>query len=43
MPQLGHYDLNLTSDLVSRNCIESCAYLLIALRLEFKMWCLNVS
>ena len=33
IPQLGHYDLELDPyDLVSRNCIESGAYLLFSLR-----------
>ena len=32
IPQLGHYDLELDLyDLVSRNCIESGAYLLFSL------------
>ena len=35
--------LNLTSDLVSRNCIESDAYLLYYLRKEFQIWCVNAS
>ena len=35
--------LNLTSDLVFRNCIESGAYLLYSLRKEFQIWCLNAS
>ena len=35
--------LNLTSDLVSRNCIESGAYLLYSLRKEFQIWCVNAS
>ena len=35
--------LNLTSDLVSRNCIESGAYLLYSLRQEFQLWCVNTS
>ena len=33
--------LNLTSDIVSRNCIESGAYLLYSLRLEFQNRCVN--
>ena len=32
VPKLGHCDLELTSDLVSRNCNESGAYLLYSLR-----------
>ena len=35
--------LNLTSDLVSKNCIESGAYLLHSLRYEFQIWCVNAS
>ena len=35
--------LNLTSDLVSRNCIESGAYLLYSLRYEFQIWCVDKS
>ena len=35
--------LTLTSDLVSRNCIESGTYLLYALRLEFRICCENAS
>ena len=35
--------LNLTSDLISRNCIESGAYLLYSLRIEFQIWCVNAS
>ena len=35
--------LNLTSDLVSRKCIESGAYLLYSLRKEFQIWCVNAS
>ena len=35
--------LNLTSDLVSRNCIESGAYLLYSLSQEFQLWCVNTS
>ena len=35
--------LNLTSDLVSRNCIESGACLLYSLRKEFQIWCVNAS
>ena len=35
--------LNLTSDLVSSNCIEFGAYLLYSFRLEFQIWCLNAS
>ena len=35
--------LDLTSDLVSRNCIESGAYLLYYLRKEFQIWCVNAS
>ena len=35
--------LNLTSDLVSRNCIESGACLLYSLRKEFLIWCVNAS
>ena len=34
---IGSVTLNLTSDLVSRNCIELCAYLLYSLRQEFKI------
>ena len=33
--------LNLTSDLVSRNCIESRTYLLYSVRWEFQIWCVN--
>ena len=33
--------LNLTSDLVSRNFIESGAYLLYSLRWDFQIWCGN--
>ena len=33
--------LNLTSDLIFRNCIESGAYFLYSLRLEFQIWCVN--
>ena len=33
--------LNLTSDLVSRNCIEPGAYLLFSLRQEYQILCLN--
>ena len=35
--------LNLTSDLVSKNCIESGAYLLFSLRYDKHIWCLNVT
>ena len=35
--------LNLTSDLVSRNYIESGAYLLYSLRKVFQLWCVNRS
>ena len=35
--------LNLTSDLVSRNCIESDAYLQYSLRYEFQILCVNAS
>ena len=35
--------LNLTSDQVSRNCIESGAYLLYSLRWEFHIWCMDAS
>ena len=35
--------VNLTSDLVSINCIESGAYLLYSLRYEFQIWCVNAS
>ena len=34
--------LNLSSDLVSRNCIESGAYLLYSLRYEFQIWCVKM-
>ena len=35
--------LNLTSDLVSINCIESGAYLLCSLIYEFQISCVNAS
>ena len=35
--------LTLTSDLVSRNCFESGAYLLYSLRWELQIWCVNAS
>ena len=35
--------VNLTSDLVSINYIESGAYNLYSLRLTFKIWCVNAS
>ena len=35
--------LTLTSDIVSRNRIESGAYLLYSLRWEFHIWRVNVS
>ena len=35
--------LNLTSDLVFRNCIESGAYLLYSLSEEFQIWCVDTS
>ena len=35
--------MNLTSDLVSRNCIEYGAYLLYSLRYEFQIVCVNAS
>ena len=35
--------LNLTYDLVSRNCIESGAYFLYSFRLEFQIWFVNAS
>ena len=35
--------VNLTSDLVSRNCIESGAYLLYSLRKESQIWCVDTS
>ena len=35
--------LNLTSDLVSRNCIESGAYLQYSLKYEFQIVCVNAS
>ena len=35
--------LNLTSDLVSRNCIKSGAYLLYSLRLEFQIRSVHAS
>ena len=31
------------SDLVSRNCIESGAYLLYSLRYKFQIWCVKAS
>ena len=40
---IGSLTLNLTSDLVSRNCTESGAYLLYYLRYEFQIWCVNAS
>ena len=44
IPHLGHYDFELDLyDLVSINCIESGAYLLFSLRLEFQIFYLNVS
>ena len=35
--------LNLTSDLVSKNCIESGAYLLYSLRLDVQISCIDAS
>ena len=35
--------LNLTSDLVSRNCMKSGAYILYSLRKEFQIWFVNAS
>ena len=35
--------VTLTSDLVSRSCIESGAYLLYSLREEFQSWCMDAS
>ena len=35
--------LNLTSDLVSRNCVESGAYLLYSLIKEFQILCVSAS
>ena len=41
MPSLGHCVLDLISDLVSRICIESGAYLLYSLSWEFQIWSMN--
>ena len=35
--------VTLTSDLVSKNCIESDADLLYSLRKEFQIWCVDAS
>ena len=43
VPLLSTVTLTLTSDLASRNCIGSGAYLLHSLRLEFQICCVDTS